>query len=312
MKRLSFLLGVVLFLSGCGPTYPKAGMAQSVIQLCKKEYGADVSVQVVGKTIAVYLPLEKLLDSTLKLSPEVGEKLDGVILATSRAVLSTDDPPDFYVVIAQDSRIPGVELRLTRYIQDIRRLNYGDLSRNEYTKRMLLDFGLGFNLTPEGNKSIRPEEVKLEQFLATQIARRIKTALDEESSFKNIVEIKSVQGKFAPVNSATDWGRKEKQGRFVIYVDAREHQAGLLEPLGIPDKEKILGASLGVILEVIQGYHFTRFDGVELHASFLEKPVILARDLLELYRKKKIGLSDLLSPNQFNLSPHDAELLLKK
>ena len=243
----------------------------------------------------------------------MGNKLDGVILSTSRVVLSTDDPPDFYVVVARDKRIPGIELRLTRYVQDIRRLNYGDLSRNEYTKRMLLDFGLGLGIFPEEGNRFNIEEVKLEQFLATQMARRIKTAFEENPKGWEGIEVKSVHGKFVPHHAAADWGSPEKRfGRFAIALETKESS---LETWGVwkkEDEEKILGSTLAVILEVLQGYHFTSFDSVEIKAFFLEQPFVVSRDVLELYRHKKIGLSELFSPKNFNLSPHDTELLLKQ
>jgi len=313
MRRFFLFLGCIFFLAGCGPTYPKDKLITSLTELCKKEYGVDVSVQVVGKTLGVMVPLDKLLDSTLKLSPDVGDKLDGVILATSRVVLSTDHPLDFYVVVAQDKRIPGIELHLTRYIQDIRRLNYGDLSRTEYTKRMLLDFGLGLGAFSGKEEPFHLEEVQMEQFLATQIARRMKTAFEEEPKLKEGLEIKSVHGKFIPHREASDWGSADKRfGRFVVTLEAREQFIGLLETLGKEDEEKLLGISLEIVLEVLQGYHFSAFDSVEIKFPFIDHPFVLGRDVLELYRRKKVGLAELLSPNNFNLPSYDAELLLKK
>ncbi len=301
-----------LCLSGCGPTYPKETLTSSLVALCQKEYGVEVSVQIVGKTLAVYVPLEKLFDSTLRLSPEVGEKLDGVILATSRVVLSTDNPPDFYVVVARDKRIPGVELKLIRYIQDIRRLNYGDLSRSEYTKRMLFEFGLGLGIF-QGEEHFHIEEVRLGQFLADQIAQRIKTRIEEDPETKKEVRVKAARGKFIPGDSLGP-SEEASWGRFTFVIDAEMEGLDLWETLQ-HEKEhekKILVASLEVILEVVRGYRFASFDGVEIKTPFLKHSFVLSREVLELYRHKKIDLSTLLLPNDFNLSPHDAELLLKK
>ena len=300
MKRFSPLL--VLFLAaglpGCAPTYPHAALESSLIQLCKKEYGIDVSVQLVGKTIGVQVPLEKLFDSTLKLSPEVGDTLDGVILATSRVVLSTDDPPDFYVVVARDKRIPGVELKLIRYVQDIRRLNYGDLSRSEYTKRMLFEFGLGLGIFEEDDR-FHIDEVKLEKFLSDQISQRIKSQLDEEKELKKDVDVRSVQGDYL-------------SGKFVFNLDVQRRGITLWESLGSEEEKKIIESALSVILEVLRGYRFQNFESVEIRAPFLTHAFLLDKRVLELYRRKKINLSELLLPNDFNFSPHDAELFLKK
>ena len=311
MKRIAFgcMLSLLLWGTGCGPTYPKATLTESLTHLCKKEYNIDVSVQVVGKTLGVYVPLEKLFDSTLRLSPEVGNQLDGVILATSRVVLSTDDPPDFYVVVAEDKRIPGVELRLVRYTQDIRRLNYGDLSRSEYTKRMVFEFGLGLGIFSGEEHAFHLEEVKLEQFLATQMAQRIKARLDEQTELQKDIEVRSVRGEFVP---SYPTGNEGPAGRFVITLEAQELGMSLWETQEKTDEKKVLTSALVVILEVLKGYRFTAFDSVELKTPFLNHTLILSREILELYRQKKVDLSELLLPNPFNLSPHDAELILKK
>lgn len=301
MKRIAFycMLFLSLWGTGCGPTYPKITLSESLIRLCKEEYNVDVSVQIAGKTLGVYVPLEKLFDSTLRLSPDVGSQLDGVILATSRVVLSTDDPPDFYVVVAQDKRIPGVELRLVRYVQDIRRLNYGDLSRNEYTKRMIFEFGLGLGIFSGEEQAFHLEEIKLEQFLAVQMAQRMKAKFDEEKELQGGLEIKSVRGEFIP-------------SRFVITLEAQEFATTPWEIEETTDEKRVLASALEVVLEVLKGYRFDAFDGVELKTPFLNHTFVLSREILELYRHGKVDLSELLLPNPFNLSPHDAELILKK
>jgi len=311
VKRIVFfcILPLVLWGIGCSPTYPKEKLSASLTRLCKEEYGVDVSVQIVGKTIGVNVPLEKLFDSTLKLSPEVGDKLDGVILATSRAVLSTDDPPDFYVVVARDKRIPGIELKLIRYIQDIRRLSYGDLSRSEYTKRMLFEFGLGLGIFQEESDRFHLEEVKLGEFLANQIAQRIKGHFEEELDLKKETDVKSVQGEFITPPAGS---RENGFGRFVVTLDVQKRGIDIWGRLGMAQEKRILEASLSVILEVLQGYRFSVFDSVEIKTPFLNHTFLLSRDVLELYRRKKIHLSELLLPNDFNFSPLDAELLLKK
>lgn len=310
MRRIVFfcILPLLLWETGCGSTYPKATLAESLIRLCKEEYDMDVSVQMAGKTLGVYVPLEKLFDSTLRLSPEVGDQLDGVILATSRVVLSTDDPPDFYVVVAEDKRIPGVELRLIRYVQDIRRLYYGSLSRNEYTKRMLFEFGLGLGIFTGEEHAFHLEEIKFEKFLAAQMAQRMKARLDEERELLRGMEIRSVRGEFI----APDPMERNASGRFVITLEAQELGVPLWEIQERPDERRVLTTALEVLLEVLKGYRFTAFDSVELKTPFLKQPFILSGEILELYRRKKVDLSELLLPNPFNLSPHDAELILKK
>lgn len=315
-KRICFFLfPFAFFLSGCGPTYPSSQFIPALKQLCQKEYGLDVSVRMVGKTLGVYLPLDKLLDSTLQIPQEAREKLDNVVLATSRVVLSTDLPVDFYVVIAQDQRILGTELRLTRYIPDIRRFSYGDLSHSDFSQRMLFDIGLGFGgISGKDGKEFRLEEVKLPDFLAAQIARRIESKFKEESPLKGRFELRASQGRFSPYRAETGaWGLfKGRYGDFVFALDARSRGLGLAATLSEEDIKEVFKTTLTLIASVLRGYRFELFDTVEIHLIGTEQPLIVDREVLELYRRKKIKLNDLLTPNHFHLSPQDPQLLLNQ
>ena len=317
---LTFTLYFCLFtftflLSSCGATYPKNQLIPAMKRLCQEEYGLDVSVQIVGKTLGVYLPLDKLLDSTLQIPQEAREQLDDVVLATSRVVLSTDHPLDFYVVVAQDQRILGTELRLTRYIPDIRRFSYGDLSHGEFSQRMLFDIGLGFSgLSGKKEPAFRLEEVKLPDFLAAQIARRFESKFKEDRSLKERFELRASQGRFSPYHAETGgWGlSKGRYGDFVFALDVKSHGLGLATTLSEDDVKEIYQTALTLIATVLRGYPFEAFDTVGIHLIGTEHPLILDRELLELYRRKKVRLNDLLTPNHFNLSSPDPQPLFNQ
>jgi hypothetical protein len=93
--------------AGCQPTYPKGYFKESVIKLCKKEYNLDVKVETAGRTIAIYLPLQDLLDFNFAIGKKASEQINDVILSISRAALSTDAKYDFYCIIAHDVKIPA-------------------------------------------------------------------------------------------------------------------------------------------------------------------------------------------------------------
>ena len=122
-------LSSALFLSGCGPTYPKEKTKESIIRLCKKEYKLDVKVEIAGKTVAIYLPLTNLLDFTFALTPDASEKINQVILSVTRVVLSTDAKYGFYCVMAHDVRIPEIQIVIIKSVEDVRRFLLGDISR---------------------------------------------------------------------------------------------------------------------------------------------------------------------------------------
>jgi len=164
MKKILFPLSLVLILFsfafvqfGCGePTFPKDKIIQSIKEVCLKDHGIkDVEVQVQGKTIGVFLPLQQLfhsdfehvlatgkvtnLESLLQFSPEALEKVDDVLFSTSRVVLSTDMDIDFYQLKAVDTESTGIEFVLIGYVDDIKRVRFWDIPRSEYQKRVLHD-----------------------------------------------------------------------------------------------------------------------------------------------------------------------------
>ncbi|MDP2913422.1 MAG: hypothetical protein Q8N91_05380, partial [Candidatus Omnitrophota bacterium] len=154
---LCSLLSVIcyLYLSGCGPTYPKNKIKESIIRVCKNEYKIDVKVHTTGKTIAIYLPLPDLLDLTFAITKEAGEKINDVIMSVSRVALSTDAKFDFYCIIAHDIRIPEIQIIIIKSVDDVKRLLLNDVSRGEYANRMLIDM----RLNPQAQKEHSIKEV---------------------------------------------------------------------------------------------------------------------------------------------------------
>jgi len=157
---LSGIIGcaVLAGLSACSKTYREDTMAGELAKICRDEYGVDhIQVKIAGKTIGVLLPLDNLfsanfqealanrqiqnLESLLQPSQEALDKVEDVLFSTSRVVLSADKDIDFYVLQAAD-RKTGLQLVLTGYVQDIKRVRLWDIPRSEYRKRVLHDLKL--------------------------------------------------------------------------------------------------------------------------------------------------------------------------
>lgn len=156
-----FFVGIMVvllpaFLSACAKeSYPESKLRESLIEMCRKEYGiSDVRVKIVGTTLGVFLPLKnflahgdlksllttgkvKDLDSLLEPSPEAVEKMMDVHFSISRVALSTDKPLDFYVLQSTDVEKTGVQHTIIGYVNDIKRYKISDISRSEYSKRLV-------------------------------------------------------------------------------------------------------------------------------------------------------------------------------
>ena len=165
MKTKSFLLllffafTTIVCLNGCSATYKGETLEEAVKDVCRKDYGVeDVQVKVIGKTLGVYLPLERLFSSNLeafnsedpeasfedlfKFNEEAMERVEDVLFSISRVILSTNRQIDFYVLKAVETKSSGIELVLTGYVQDMKYVRFWNISVNEYRKRFLQDLSI--------------------------------------------------------------------------------------------------------------------------------------------------------------------------
>lgn len=163
----AFLLSLtLLFLTslwGCtnshSPSYPADRIKESLLEICRKEYGInELEVKIEDTTLGVYFPLSSLFADDLKEaiksgqvndlgglfqpSPEAIDKIENLLFAISRVILSTDRKIDFYVLQVTDIDSTGLQLVLKGYIEDIKRVRIWDISRDEYRKRIVHELHL--------------------------------------------------------------------------------------------------------------------------------------------------------------------------
>lgn len=308
-SKLLLLFALCIFIFafgpvGCfGPTYPKGRIEESLIDLCKREYGVDVEVRVVGKTIGVYIPISELVDSGLSISQQALRKVDDVAMSVSRVALSTDADFNFYVVVAQDPAMPELELVIIRYVEDIKRFLVTDISRSEYFERMITEFKFTpqvrkEKLLRERFKSIGveiPEKVisdyfksgyietisdigylngnfflkdlGMGEFLAKQVEERIRRDFSR-IDFLTVFKLNMVEGTF-----------KEDVFNLRLGIDSKR------EPVENPDfyRFRILKHVCTVISKVINGYKFKDYSHVNVFSDG-EKTIFTKEDMDNLKR----------------------------
>ena len=233
----SFLLvtgcWLLVTLSGCSPSYPKEKFKESIVRICKQEYKLDVKVATTEKTVAVYVPLTDLIDFTFAITKSASEKINDVILTVSRVALSTDAKYDFYCVIAHDIRMPEIQIVIIKSVDDVKRFLLSDISRGEYSKRMLIDIRFSpqaqkeravkdvfdkmsldpkwqeqvmndfFRAEPSGladigywNDRFYIKDISLSEFVADQIASRIRMQFREDKALSELFFLKLSKGSF--------------------------------------------------------------------------------------------------------------------
>jgi hypothetical protein len=324
---VSFVIWILVlgFLSGCSPTYPKEKIKEGVIDLCKKEYGITVDAKIFGNTVAVYLPVDSLFDAVLSLDARASKKINDVILSVTRVTLSTDAKFDFYVVIAQDPKVPEVEIVYIRYVDDVKRFLLGDISRDDYAKRAVIAIRtppqaererilkeLFSKLNIEGSEDMIKEyleseerisgigdisywnnkfflkEISMSEFLMCQIEDRIKMEFRQNRDLNKWYELKVAEGKFV----------KNPKGNIFVFT---VNMANRVEPLYLDSgieldaykkRTMVFTKALDVIARVLWSYKFNDFNQVEVNT--LTQKLKLSKGELWKFKNGKIKIEELI------------------
>ncbi len=265
---LCLLAATCLFNNGCGPTYPKAKLTQSLVNVCKKEYNIDVQAKLIGRTIVVFIPFKQLFDSKLDILPDAVEKIENVILSTSRVLFSTDAQVDFYEIIAADVKTTGAELVLVRYMDDVYKFMNGWIKRDDYRNRVLWQVNFDPKILDVKNFDFDVPEITLPGFLAQQISHRLNLFLDSSVVYKL-----KVAGEYRP---------KEREFYFSVIVSNNTRFNKVYVPI-----------ILNKAAQVLNEYKFTKYDKVVVQNKLLKNKVSVDKNDLNSYLD--VNADDLLT-----------------
>lgn len=267
-----FGLALLLTAAGCDspPTYPKEHLAESLQELLTSDH-LDAFVRFIDRTLAVQLNYPDALSHTgdqVGLGPAFDDATHKALTATHRVLLSTDAQIDFYVLLMSDPKTPGVYLTIVRYVDDIKRANANMLDIPEMFARTI------FEVNYVGSASLTleeyvPREIRLEEFLSWQLARRIQHGLSDELQ---------VSGAPAMVGRC---GGKFENGQFVFSLDVEPTAEGQLNE---ETMQKVFHTSTNIIAKVLSNYRFESFDSVRLVHPLTGRNIVLPKARLELFR----------------------------
>jgi hypothetical protein len=278
---LNFLLSALFALvtaAGCGPkyTYPSNQVPESVEKICRGEYGLDVAARVVGRTLGAMFYVDDILDENGQIPRDIHEKMGKIMQAVTRVSLSTDLAVDFCVVVIRD-RAPLNELVITRSVDDTKRANSDVIGIEESINRTL--FGQGkYQPGAGGEETFVLKEVALEDFLAEQIAQRVRFLFARESK-----DDEAAAQPFVLVDGSYGHGDgTAKKFRFsVLSLKAEE------------PRETVL-AVLRTASEVLKGYHFTDFTAVEILDYLNRQKLEVTRQVLEAHQAGRMSEQEIL------------------
>lgn len=307
------------FVTGCGPTFPKEKFKESIIDLCKREYKLDVKVETIGKTIAIYLPLSDLIDFNFSVTKSAGEKINDVILSVSRVALSSNAEYDFYCIIAHDVRMPEIQIIIIKSVDDVKRFLLNDISRSDYSKRMLIDIRMSpqaqkersvkeifekiavdkktqeqvmsdfFRSEPTAladigywNNRFYIKDVTLSEFLAEQMANRVRIEFREDKDLIDNFLLRVVKGAYVSGN--------KKYFKIEILADPKTSEWPVMDA----SSEKLFASAVKVAAKVIRSYRFDDFDHIEIINLRNMHIAKVSKEDLERFRKKEAGLEEIL------------------
>ncbi len=263
-NKLNLVFIFVIFMIGCAPTYPKEGLGEAIKSICEKEYDIEVQAKLIGKTIVVFLPLDKLFDKNLDILAAPVEKIEDVILTTSRVIFSTDADIDFYMIIAADTQTTAAELVLIRYVEDVYKFMHIWIKREEYRKRVLWQINFNPRHLKNSSFDFDVEEITLPVYLARQIAQRLNFVRESSKTFKG--KVKGV------------YQKENKQFYFSLVVADERKFENIHVPLILHEAAMVL-----------KSYKIDDFEQVEVVNLFTKKSVIVKREELSEYLNIDIG-----------------------
>ena len=272
-RRLGTLLVCVSALAAAScsgrPTYPKAQLAESLQATLESEH-LDASVRFVEHTLGVQLSYPGTLQQTdthIGLGPAFDEASRKVLTALHRVLLSTDAQVNFYVVLLSDPQLPGAYLTLVRYMDDIRRANANMLDVPEMFARTIYELNY-VGQTPVTIEQYLPRDIRLEEFLSWQLARRIQTALTDTLRPSGTVEVGRCGGKF-------------ENGEFVFSLDVSPTSEGSVDDATL---QGVFQTSTEVIAKVLSNYRFESFDAIRLIHPLTGRHLVLPKTTLDVFR----------------------------
>ncbi len=275
LVRNLFLTGICVSLicGGCSPTYPKEKLAETLVDVCEKEYNVQIQAKLIGKTIIIFIPLDELFDLKLDILPEAVEKIEDVILTTSRAIFSTDAQVDFYMIIAGDVKTTAAEVLLVRYMDDVYKFMHGWIKREDYSRRILWQINFNPKLLKSSFYDFDVEEITLPGFLASQIGQRL-----------NKIFASTVVHKIK-INSEFDPETK----RFFFSVVSADNTR--FEKIYLPIIANIAD-------EVLMEYKFEDFSEIIIRNELLRNFIVITKNDREEYRR--VDIDELLTLPFFN------------
>lgn len=247
--------------AGCKASYPPGSVEDTIAKICEDEYHTEVQVASAGKTVGALIVMPDILLKDLTFSDQALNKIENVMLTTSRVTLSSQFTYDFFVVTIMDAKT-GIRVSFIRYIKDIRRLVMDDISRSDYFQRLLIDVESGSPVSDSAAARFGLKDQGLEEFLARQIAERVRLQFQVNLVVERLFQINGVEGVF--LRSEDSAGRYADPGRFRLRLSFKPQAPPFTSVASPILRENLYQLLFDTAKQVIRRYEFTDFEGLEI------------------------------------------------
>ncbi len=282
--RLLVFCFLSVFLANCGPryTYPAGTVPKSIEEICQKEYKIQTKVQIIGKTLGALVSLDPKNSS----AKDINDLMGKVLQVMTRVALSTDQPIDYCTIILRDPSKTS-EYAITRSLDDTRRANADMIGVEESINRTL--FGQNRYLPNETTPHLFIlKDIRKEDFLSEQMVQRIRfnfvKDMQEDPNQKKKTEGEEVD--LAQSLVLVDGTFDTVEGRRLFHISVIALKAY--------DPKQLVLDIFKIVNAVLQGYQFTDFDAVEIQDYLNRQKLVLDREVIANYQKKKITDAELL------------------
>ncbi|MCM8782952.1 MAG: hypothetical protein NC909_00940 [Candidatus Omnitrophica bacterium] len=241
-------------------TYKQKDIPAQIEKICQEEYNLKVITKSSYNTLWIYVPLPNLLHKEFGinkekfLDEEIINKLRNILITVGRVFLSADNPPEFYCLLASDINI-GIDYILIGNTLDIKKSYVGFIPWPEANRRYIIKIELNPEaISDETGTHLKPYPIKLEDFLAQQIAQRISMHFQHEE-LKKYFQVEKVTGTFSDDTFIFEYAiKKVKDSKFKI------------------DDEII-----SIVSYVLNSYEFDKFLMVEIKDLLSDNKTILSK-----------------------------------
>lgn len=280
VTQILITLLILSFVAGCGPSYPKERVVESVQKVCKEEYNIDAKAKLVGKTLGVYILAEKLFDQDLKPTQSAFDRMSDALFAITRVVLSSDADIDFCVLVVGDKELKGFQWIITKYVQDTKYMFASLMSREEFFRRTDMDFRYNAKDSLEASVDFELEDVNMGDFLARQIANRIREKFYTDKKLSPLFEIT------ADTVGIYQRQTQQEEPQFIFSVSMAESQ---LSQVKLENPEALIQRIvLNIAAQTLSEYKFEDFEFVKVDNILTQKTFLVNKDALWKYAKMKI------------------------